>query len=304
MSFGSACRVSALRCDGHDYPQTNSGVSVDCREASRPTVVAAMGYVQIMSLHDGTGRLVLLVACANVANLLLARAAARRREIAMRLALGATRGRLIRQLLTESVLLSATGGALGLLLAVWLNGLFRLAAPQLDFDTIDFDYDLGLDYRVLGFTLLLSVLTGIIFGLLPALQASRPDLVATLKGEAAGALAGLRRFSLRNLLVVSQIALSLALLISAGLLIRSMQNAQTMNPGFRTDHILMGSTNLDLHDYDQARGRSFYKQLGDRLKSLPGVEQASMAGPLPLDQYTNGTRLSIEGRVPKTENGV
>lgn len=289
----------------NDYPQTNAdlGVGVLPGGAKTQPAVATMGYLQLMTgAMMGLVGLVLLVACANVANLLLARATIRRREIAMRLALGATRYRLVRQLLTESLLLSASGGALGLLLAVWLNGLFGMTAPALDFETIDFAYDLGLDYRVLGFTTLLSVMTGVIFGLLPALKASRPDLVAVLKGEAGGAAAGLRRFSLRNLLVVSQIALSLVLLISAGLLIRSMQNAQTMNPGFRTDHILMGSTNLDLHNYDEARGRSFYKQLGERLKNLPGVEHASFAGPLPLDQYTNGTRFMVEGRVPKTEN--
>src|SRR5262249_25073373 len=144
--------------------------------------------------------------------------------------------RLIRQLLTESVLLSVAGGALGLMLAVWFNGLFKLAVPQVDFATMDLDYDLGLDYRVLGFTALASVLTGIIFGLAPALQASRADLVPTLKGEATVAAPRLRRFSLRNLLVISQVALALVLLISAGLFVKSLRNAQTMNPGFRTDH--------------------------------------------------------------------
>ncbi|MFY9609357.1 MAG: ABC transporter permease [Blastocatellia bacterium] len=289
----------------NDYPQTNANLGVGVLAGGTKTqpVIVTMGYVPLITgAMMGLVGLVLLVACANVANLLLARATVRRREIAMRLALGATRFRLIRQLLTESLLLSAIGGAFGLLLAVWLNGLFGMGAPALDFETIDFAYDLGLDYRVLGFTALLSILTGIIFGLLPALQASRTDLVGILKGEPGGSVAGLRRISLRNLLVVSQIALSLVLLISAGLLIKSMQNAQTMNPGFRTDHILMGSTNLDLHNYDETRGRSFYKQLGERLKNLPGVEQASFAGPLPLDQYTNGTRFMIEGRVPKTEN--
>jgi ABC-type antimicrobial peptide transport system permease subunit len=158
---------------------------------------------------------VLLVACANVANLLLARAAARRREIAVRLALGASRRRLIRQLLTESVMLSCLGGALGLIMAIWLSDLFRFAAPKVDFDTMDFDYDLSLDYRVLGFTLAVSVLTGVIFGLAPALQSSRPDLVPTLKGETSSVGGARRRFNLRNLLVVAQVALSLMLLVSA-----------------------------------------------------------------------------------------
>jgi predicted permease len=287
------------------YPQTNENLQVGMVPAGTKTqpAVALMGYVTMaFGLMMGLVGLVLLVACANVANLLLARAAARRREIAVRLALGAGRFRLIRQLLTESVLLSLVGGALGLLLALWFNSLFRFAAPKLDFETMDFDYDLSLDHRILGFTLLVSVLTGILFGLAPALQASRTDLVTTLKAESALAPAGLRRLSLRNLLVISQVALALVLLISAGLFIKSMQNAQTMNPGFRMNHLLMASVNVDLHGYNEARGRNFYKQLGERLKSLPNVEHASFAGPLPLDQYEYGTNVTIEGRVPKTEN--
>jgi predicted permease len=287
------------------YPQTNENLKVGMVPAGSKTnpAIVLMGYVPLaFSLMMGLVGLVLLVACANVANLLLARAAGRRREIAVRLALGAGRFRLVRQLLTESVLLSLIGGALGLILAVWLNGLFKFAGPTLDYATMDFDYDLSLDHRILSFTVLASLLTGIIFGLAPALQASRTDLVTTLKGEAALATAGLRRLSLRNLLVISQVALALVLLISAGLFIKSMQNAQSMNPGFRTEHLLMASVNVNLHGYNEAKGRNFYRQLGERIKRLPGVEHASFAGPLPLDQYNYGTSITIEGRVPKTEN--
>src|SRR5215475_3413326 len=262
---------------GADYPQTNANLGVGMIPASTKVqpAVALMGYTSMVTgLMMGLVGLVLLVACANVANLLLARATGRRREIAMRLALGASRRRLLRQLLTESMMLA----------------------------TMDFDYALGLDYRVLGFTLALSVLTGVIFGLAPALQASRPDLVPTLKGVMSDASAGRRRPNLRNLLVVTQVALSLMLLVSAGLLVKSLRNAQAMNPGFRTDHLLMASVNVDLHGYDEARGRRFYKQLGERLKSLPGVTHASFAGPLPLDQYFNAANVTIEGRVPKTAN--
>jgi predicted permease len=290
---------------GADYPQTNANLGVGMIPAStkvQPGIVL-MGYVPTMvGAMMGLVGLVLLVACANVANLLLARATARRREIAVRLALGASRRRLIRQLLTESVMLSTLGGAPGLILAIWLSDLFRYGAPNVDFATMDFDYDLSLDYRVLGFTLAVSVLTGVIFGLAPALQSSRPDLVPTLKGETGVASAGRRRFNLRSLLVVAQVALSLMLLVSAGLLVKSLRNAQTMNPGFRSDHLLMASVNVGLHDYDEARGRRFYKQLGERLRSLPGVEQASFAGPLPLDQYNYVANVTIEGHVPKTAN--
>jgi len=199
-------------------------------------------------------------------------------------------------------MLSTLGGALGLILAIWLSDLFRFGVPKVDFATMDYDYALGLDYRVLGFTLAVSVLTGVIFGLAPALQSSRPDLVPTLKGEMSAASAGRRRPNLRNLFVVTQVALSLMLLVSAGLLVKSLRNAQTMNPGFRTDHLLMASVNVGLHGYDEARGRRFYKQLGERLQSLPGVTHASFAGPLPLDQYYNAANVTIEGRVPKTAN--
>jgi len=287
------------------YPQTNQNLGVGMIPASTKTqpAVVLMGYVPLaFSLMMGLVGIVLLVACANVANLLLARATVRRREIAVRLALGAGRWRIVKQLLAESVLLSVVGGTLGLLLAVWLNGLFKLGAPSLDFATMDFDYDLGLDHRVLGFTVLASVLTGIVFGLAPALQASRADLVSTLKGESNVTAPLLRRLSLRNLLVVSQVALALVLMVSAGLFVQSMRHAQTMNPGFRTDHLLMASVNVDLHGYDEAKARRFYKQLSDRLKALPGVQHASFAGPLPLDQYNNGTNINIEGRAPKTEN--
>jgi len=289
----------------NDYPRTNANLGVGMIPAGAKVqpAVEFLGYTRmIMGMMMGLVGLVLLVACANVANLLLARATARRREIAVRLALGASRARLVRQLLTESVMLSTLGGALGLIMAVWLSGLFRFGAPKVDFATMDFNYALSLDYRVLGFTLAVSMLTGVIFGLAPAFQASRPDLVPTLKGETINVAAGRRRINLRNLLVVAQVALSLMLLVSAGLLVKSMRNAQIMNPGFRTDHLLMASVNVDLHGYDEARGRRFYKQLGERLQGLPGVQRASFAGPLPLDQYNYGANVTIEGRVPRTAN--
>src|SRR5262245_39707018 len=290
---------------GADYPQTNANLGVGMIPAGTKVqpAVALMGYTSMVTgLMMGLVGLVLLVACANVANLLLARATGRRREIAMRLALGASRRRLLRQLLTESMMLSTLGGALGLILAIWLSDLFRFGAPKVDFATMDFDYALGLDYRVLGFTLALSVLTGVIFGLAPALQSSRPDLVPTLKGEMSDVGAGRRRPKLRNLLVVTQVALSLMLLVCAGLLVKSLRNAQTINPGFRTDHLLMASVNVGLHGYDEARGRRFFKHLGERLQTVPGVTHSSLAAPLPLDQYNYGANVTIEARVPRTAN--
>jgi len=199
-------------------------------------------------------------------------------------------------------MLSLIGGGLGLLMAQWFNALVPLTNPELDFATIDFGYDLALDQRILGFTLLISVLTGVIFGLLPALQASRVDLVTTLKGDGPSVTSGISRLSLRNLLVVAQVSLSLVLLICAGLFIRSMQNAQDMNPGFESKRIMLASVDVGLHGYTEAKGRSFYKQIVERVKSLPNVEAASIAGPLPLDAYSYGARLTVEGYVPRYEN--
>jgi len=287
------------------YPKTNANTTVGMVPGGSKTqpVLTLLGYIPIVAaLMMGIVGLVLLIACANVANLLLARASGRRREIAIRLALGAGRTRLVRQLLTESVMLSLAGGCVGLLLAQWFNQLVPLANPQLDFATIDFKYDLGLDRRVLFFTLALSLLTGLIFGLVPALQASKGDLVSTLKGDAPAVTSGLRRISLKNTLVVSQVALSLMLLICAGLLLRSMKSVQQMSPGFESRQIILASVDVGLQGYPEAKGRSFFKQAQDRLKRLPGVEAVSMAGPLPLDAYGSGANLTIEGYVPKYEN--
>jgi predicted permease len=249
----------------------------------------------------GIVSLVLLVACANVANLLLARASARRREIAVRLALGASRFRLVRQLLTESVLLALAGGGLGLLLAQGLTSLLPATAPKLDFATVDFNHDFSLDRRVLGFTLLASLLTGLVFGLLPALQASKPDLVSTLKGEAP-VTTGRRRFHPRDLLVVAQVALLLMLLVGAGLFVKSMFYAQEMNSGFEAKQILLANVNVGLQGYDETKGRNFYQRVTERIKALPGVEAASLGNWLPLGPDNNGTTVNIEGYVPRYAN--
>jgi putative ABC transport system permease protein len=287
------------------YPRTNTNIGVGMVPGSSKTnpVIARMGFLPIVAgLIMGLVSLVLLVACANVANLLLAQASTRRREIAIRLALGASRWRLIRQLLTETMMLSVAGGALGLLLASWATEIVPMFDPELDFATMNYKYDLSLDYRILGFTLLVSILTGVIFGLAPALEASKPDLVTTLKGEATAALSGRRRFSLRDLLVVSQVALSLMLLVCAGLFVKSMRNAQELNPGFETKRILLSSVNVSLFDYSETKGRNFYKQALERIRALPDVEAASLAAPLPLDAYTSGGSVVIEGYIPRDEN--
>jgi predicted permease len=241
----------------------------------------------------GVVALVLLIACANIANLLLARASARRKEIAMRLALGAGRARLIRQLLTESLVLSLVGGLLGFLVAFWAKGLLQSVGP----------FDAGptsvatLNFRVLGFTLLISLLSGVVFGLAPALQASKPDLVLTLKGETPAMARRAFGFNLRKALVVIQVALSLVALISAGLFVRSLRNAQAVNPGFITSNILLAGFNLGREGMARPQVINFERQLVERAGALPGVKSVTIAGNRP---FGGGILRSVflEGQAP------
>lgn len=235
--------------------------------------------------------LVLLIACANVANLLLARASSRQREIATRLALGAERGRLIRQLLTESTVLAFAGGLGGILIAYWGTsalGRFHLPLP------IPLDLSAKLDWRALLFTAVLSVMTGLVFGLLPALRASRINIAGTMKKDAAQ-LAGLRRFGLRNILVVAQVAASLVLLIASGLFLRSLQSSSLIDSGMTSHSLLFMSIDPTLNQYSDLRARSLFLDLQSRLESLPGVESASITNVLPLSMVGNATRLKPEG---------
>ena len=241
--------------------------------------------------------LVLLVACTNLANLLLARATGRRKEIAVRLSLGATRRRLIRQLLTESLMLAAAGGVLGWLLAWWLVDAVKAVKLPVDFPLT---IDLKLDGRVLLFTLLATLVTGVLFGLLPAWQASKPDLVLALKDETAGVVP--RRAWLRNTLVVAQVALSLVLLTGAGLIVRSLQQVQMVGPGFDTGHTVTALVDLTLQGYDRARAREFQKQLIARIEAQPGVRAASFTGWLPLNLDYRGSYIYVEGQ-PFTRSG-
>jgi len=252
-----------------------------------------MPIVIFMALLMSVAGLVLLIACANIANLLLSRATARRREIAIRLALGAGRWRLIQQLLTESVLLALIGGAAGLLLASWGADLLRDFKPPLPFPI---ELDLQGDWRVFGFMFGLSLLTGIVFGLTPALAASRPDVIGSLRDEAGAGNAGSRRGRLRGALVVTQVALSLLLLICAGLFLRSLRNASSIDPGFDADNLLALSMDLQLQGYDETKGRNFTDQLLERVRALPGVVSSSLTDQLPLGLDGGARRgMTIEG---------
>ena len=282
------------------YPATNKGVRLRLFPQREARIEAGMG--QTLALMAGVIMavvgLVLLISCTNVANLLLARAATRRKEIGIRLALGAGRWRLVRLLLVESVLLALLGGGAGALVAFWGVDLLQGFRPPTD---IPFLLALRLDTRVLGYTFALSLVTGVVFGLAPALQASRPDLVGALKGEAAAVGRGARRYRLRDLLVVAQLALSLLLLICAGLFLKSLQGARRVDPGFNPDRALTMSVDLSRQGYDEARGREFFRRSAERVEALPGVESASWASPLPLSFSSEGADVVIEGFVPRPD---
>jgi predicted permease len=244
--------------------------------------------------------LVLLIACANIAGLLVARAAARRRETAIRQALGAARTRLVRQWLTESVLLGCAGGAAGLLLALWANDLAVSYAAGTPVATLD----LRLDYRVLAFTSLVSVGAGVAFGLAPALQASRIDIVTALKTEDALARAGSRRSRLRAAFVTAQVTLSVVLLVCAGLFIRSLLSAHTIDPGFRVERALTVPVDLGLLRYKSEEGRAFYRELLSRVAAQPGVESASLVRFAQLGSSFAQGQIFAEGRGAEGEEGM
>lgn len=276
---------------GKEYPDTNEGQSI---RVEPPGFIlpdlrgAVVSFTWVMMAAVG---LVLLVTCTNLAGLMLARATDRRREIAIRIAMGANRLRLIRQLLTESILLSFVGGAAGVLLALWILKVLLALKPPIDFPLA---LDIEVDWRVLLFSLAISLAAGAIFGLAPALQATRPNLTQSLKETAAQG--GAARTRLRSVLVVAQIAISLVVLIAAGLVVRTLQQLQTMNPGFDPQNGLTMSFDLGLQGYDDARGQQFYKQLTERVQSMPGVESATVSNYIPLSLNFNSNNIFIEGK--------
>ena len=230
---------------------------------------------QPLTLLMGVVGLLLLIACANVANLLLARAAVRRREMSVRLALGATPGRIVRQLLTESTIVAALAGLSGLAVAYWLTGFLLGFQQQTAF--VPRTLDGTIDLRTLAFTLALSVVTAVVFTLVPARQSAKTDLVAVLKCQPHGGGRWLRRFTVRDLLVVGQVALSLVVLIGAGLFVKSLRALQAIDPGMEPAKVVTASFSLGLNGYDEARGRQFLAGVTERVAALPGVEAVSVA---------------------------
>ena len=262
------------------YPTTNAraGIGVEPglgRDVDVQRALRRFAYVPLTAVG-----IVLLIACANIAGLLLARAAARRREIATRLALGAGRVRVIRQLLTESIVLALASGIAGLAIASWLTHGLRSLLPD-RYLFLSFNVDLGLDWRVFSFTLGVATATGVLFGLIPALQGSRPSIVPALKGMSISA--DRRVIGLRGVMVLTQVALSVILLIAAGLCVRTLRNAAAIDKGYDAGRVLTARIDLAKQNYNDARGRLLQQQLLERLQTIPGAEAAAFAVTLPLN---------------------
>jgi predicted permease len=279
------------------YPETekDSGFSFEPAGSLPPRYTSAV--MLFLAALMVVVVLVLCIACANVTNLLLAQAAARQKEMAVRLALGATRGQLLRQMLLESVLLALGGAILGVALSQWATqalSAFHLPAP------VPLDLSLSIDWRVLLYVFLLSIGTGLLFGLVPAWAGSRPILLSALKNEDALARPG-RRWNLRSILVVSQIAISLVLLCATGLFLRSLQGASGIDIGFRSNGILMAAVDPQLHGYTPERTTQFLTQWRERVSALPGVVSVACTDSVPLSGGNRSDTFYAEGR-PKSTN--
>ena len=280
-----------------EYPTAEKGVGIfvapvwEAHYGVQDFLRGVLGFLMIVAA------LVLLIGCANVANLLLARATSREREFSIRAALGAGRTRLIRQMLIESLLLAAAGGLGGIFIALWGTNLLAFFLPPVH---LPIGLPLGVDHSVLAFTLILSAATGIVFGLAPSWRGSRTDLTQSLKEGGRGAGAGARAHRLRDLLVVSEMVLATALLVGAGLLVRSLHNAEKTGPGFNPSHVALAAFDLRTSGYTGEQAATFFDRLVDRIQADPGVESASLEQFVPL-WFTGRSysSVNVEGYVPK-----
>jgi len=299
-----------------DYPENNRNKGIVLIPSAADLSMSLGGFERLFLLLLCAVGLVLLIACVNVANLMLVRAAEREREFAVRAALGASRGRLLRQLLTESLLLAALGGVLGLLLGA--NGMKALTALLASAATIPRMDELRFDWQAFAFTAAVSLATGLLFGLVPAIRAARPDLQEALKEGGRGAASGRRVRRTGNLLVIGEVALAMLLLVGAGLIAQSFIRLQMTDPGFATSRLLTMKVNVPDYKYGRTTGSSrpgskefesrirLYRQIEERLNALPGVESAAVSARLPVEHSPEPTGISIansaRGRAPVADD--
>jgi predicted permease len=291
-----------LKREAKNYPEEHKGHdSVTVHPLWRNPFGANAFLSTLLPMLMSIAGLVLLLACANVANLMLVRSVARRREIAIRMSLGASRWRLVRQLLVESLVLALSGGVVALLITFWTAGTFMKFLPTTDFPI---SLSIRTDREVLLATLGISVLTGVIFGILPALRSSSEAPVAVLKEDTGSASGGLRKARLASVLVVAQISLSLLLLVCAGLFIRSFMSAQQINPGFNSHNVLIASYDLFTAGYSEASGAEFDRQLAAKLEALPGIQSVALSSRVPLGFGGGSTSVKPEGYVSQANESM
>ena len=294
-------QLSSLLPGLYEQDRENFSLQVDLTSASGGNRVYVAELSRPLTMLLLAVALILAIACANVASLLLARAKARGKEIGIRLALGASRARIVRQLLTESILLALAGGALGLLMALWGSA---LASTLRTSETAELAIDASPNMRVMLFTVVVSMLTVLLFGIIPALRASKLDLVPILKDSTTTTPVYRRGPSLHSLLVVTQVTLSLVLLAGAGLFLRSLWKLQAIDKGFKGDNVLAMSLNMELQGYDRVRGASFYPAVLENLSSLPGVQSVSLASALPVTAGGSRVQLSANETRPAVNEEI
>jgi putative ABC transport system permease protein len=280
-----------------EHPDSNDTAGFTVVEANRDrfmgdleeSISVASGFLMIVV------GLVLLIACSNVAHLLMARAVGRQREVAMKLALGSGRRRIVRQFVTETVLLSLLAGAVGLLLAAWTIELIFLAHVPTQ---IPITFDVALDWTVFGYTAAVSFITGVVIGLVPAFRIRDITLFAALKDQGSGRDPSTRAFGLRNALVIGQVALSFVLLIATGLILKNLYNLIDVDPGFEVGNVLVLDVNLSHGQYDEVESKAFNRRLVERVEQLPGVQSAGLAYVTPFSLMSDTYSVSVEGYEP------
>jgi predicted permease len=286
------------------YPDTDKDLKayVFPETSARPEAESSRQNPIVASVFLGLVGLVLLVACVNVANILLVLSTSRQKELAIRATLGAGRARLVRQMLTESVILSVLGGASGLLIGIWVSRM--LGSIRIPGD-LPFRFDFSLDWRVFVYVAAIAITTGIVVGLMPSLRASRTNVNDALREGGRSNSSGAGSHRMRNLLVVMQVAGSLVLVIAAALFVRSLEHAQSSELGFRPDHVLNLSMDPAQIGYDPSHARAFYRELEDRARALPGVQHASLAFSIPLGYYNEAANVTYQGQVLRSgEKGI